>query len=76
MALSEAQAYYLYNVMRLPRGAAVALFNGRDGEWQSGAGLGLRYKTPIGPIRLDVAAPVQGSTGGGVQLYLGIGQAF
>uniref|UniRef100_UPI0035B4E6B7 autotransporter assembly complex protein TamA n=1 Tax=Paenirhodobacter enshiensis TaxID=1105367 RepID=UPI0035B4E6B7 len=49
---------------------------GRDGEWQSGAGLGLRYKTPIGPIRLDVAAPVQGSTGGGVQLYLGIGQAF
>ncbi len=27
------QANYLFNVMRLGRGAAVALFNGRDGEW-------------------------------------------
>ena len=47
-----------------------------DGDWHSGAGLGLRYKTPIGPIRLDVAAPVDGSTGDGPQIYLGIGQAF
>ena len=47
-----------------------------SGEWQSGAGIGLRYKTPIGPIRLDVAGPVSGSTGDGAQLYLGIGQAF
>jgi len=46
------------------------------GEWQSGAGLGLRYNTPIGPIRLDIAAPVSGSTGDGAQIYLGIGQAF
>ena len=35
VALSEAQANYLFNVMRLSRGAAVALFNGRDGEWQA-----------------------------------------
>ena len=35
VALSEAQANYLFNVMRLGRGAAVALFNGRDGEWQA-----------------------------------------
>jgi len=27
------QANYLFNVMRLARGAPVALFNGRDGEW-------------------------------------------
>lgn len=46
------------------------------GAWQAGAGLGLRYDTGIGPIRLDVAAPVSGNTGKGVQLYLGIGQAF
>jgi translocation and assembly module TamA len=46
------------------------------GDWQSGAGLGLRYKTPIGPIRLDVAVPVSGTTGDGPQIYLGIGQAF
>lgn len=47
-----------------------------DGESHAGAGLGLRYKTPVGPIRLDVAMPVSGETGDGVQLYIGIGQAF
>jgi translocation and assembly module TamA len=45
------------------------------GGWHSGAGLGLRYLTPIGPIRFDVAVPVRGGDDG-VQLYLGIGQAF
>ncbi|WP_172961063.1 autotransporter assembly complex protein TamA [Oceaniglobus roseus] len=40
-----------------------------------GAGLGLRYLTPIGPIRLDVAVPV-GGTSNGVAIYVGIGQAF
>ena len=46
------------------------------GAWQAGAGLGLRYNTGIGPIRLDAALPVQGDTGRGLQLYIGIGQAF
>ncbi|OLS44466.1 hypothetical protein BV509_09010 [Rhodovulum sulfidophilum] len=47
-----------------------------DGDWHSGAGLGLRYDTGIGPIRFDIAAPVDGDTGDGVQFYIGIGQAF
>lgn len=42
----------------------------------AGAGLGLRYDTGFGPIRLDVAAPVSGKTGDGVQIYIGLGQAF
>ncbi|HSF65636.1 MAG TPA: autotransporter assembly complex family protein [Paracoccaceae bacterium] len=46
------------------------------GDWHAGAGLGLRYATGFGPIRLDVAAPVGGDTGEGVQIYVGIGQAF
>lgn len=50
--------------------------NFNEGAWHSGAGLGLRYDTGIGPIRLDIAAPVTGDTGDGIQLYLGIGQAF
>jgi len=33
VALNADQANYLFNVMRLARGAVVALFNGRDGEW-------------------------------------------
>ncbi len=47
------------------------------GQPRVGAGLGVRYFTPIGPIRADVALPLmkqQGSSGYG--LYLGIGQAF
>lgn len=46
------------------------------GEWHAGAGVGLRYATPVGPLRLDVAAPIEGRTGDGVQIYIGIGQAF
>ncbi len=49
---------------------------GGNGEWHAGAGLGLRYNTGIGPIRFDVALPAGGDTGDGLQLYLGIGQAF
>jgi translocation and assembly module TamA len=51
------------------------LFSGGSGA-HSGAGIGIRYATAIGPIRFDVAAPVTGSTGSGVQFYLGIGQSF
>ncbi len=35
MPLTEAQAHYLFGVMRLAPGALVALFNGRDGEWSA-----------------------------------------
>ena len=45
-------------------------------NWHAGAGLGLRYATPVGPLRLDIAAPAGGRKGDGVQFYLGIGQAF
>lgn len=46
------------------------------GGWHAGAGLGVRYATPVGPIRLDVAGPVGGNTGDGVQVYVGLGQSF
>ncbi|HMM07828.1 MAG TPA: BamA/TamA family outer membrane protein [Paracoccus solventivorans] len=49
---------------------------GGETDWHAGAGLGVRYDTPVGPLRLDVAGPVGGDTGEGVQLYLGLGQAF
>ncbi|HMO06378.1 MAG TPA: BamA/TamA family outer membrane protein [Paracoccaceae bacterium] len=46
------------------------------GDSHAGAGIGLRYDTGIGPIRLDVAQPVSGRTGRGTQIYVGIGQSF
>lgn len=35
VAVSDEQANYLFNVMRLKPGDAVALFNGIDGEWRA-----------------------------------------
>jgi translocation and assembly module TamA len=49
---------------------------GSSGNWHAGAGIGLRYHTAFAPIRLDIAAPVAGTTGQGLQIYLGIGQSF
>ena len=36
---------------------------GGDSDWHAGAGVGVRYNTPIGPLRFDVAGPVGGDTG-------------
>ncbi len=47
------------------------------GSWHVGVGAGARYYTPIGPIRLDVAFPLNRQPGGNsFELYIGIGQAF
>ena len=49
---------------------------GANSNWQAGAGVGLRYGTSVGPIRLDLAMPVHGAVGSGAQIYVGLGQAF
>lgn len=44
---------------------------------KAGVGIGVRYLTPVGPIRLDVAAPLQRGPGDpAVAVYVGLGQAF
>jgi translocation and assembly module TamA len=56
--------------------------NSGDGKpfsanWRMGAGIGARYYTSIGPIRLDVAVPlIRERSGDSFELYIGIGQAF
>jgi len=48
-----------------------------DSETVVGAGLGLRYYTAIGPIRLDVATPLDRlNDDPEVVVYVGLGQAF
>ena len=51
-------------------------FGADEAAIHSGAGVGVRYETGFGPIRLDVATPVSGDTGDGVQFYVGLGQSF
>jgi translocation and assembly module TamA len=42
-----------------------------------GAGIGLRYFTPLGPLRFDVAVPLNPEDGDpSVAFYVGLGQAF
>lgn len=47
------------------------------GDIRFGAGLGLRYKTTFGPIRVDVATPLNPLPGDSpVVVYVSLGQAF
>ena len=40
-------------------------------------GAGIRYHTPVGPVRLDLATPLSNDAGDpAVQVYIGIGQAY
>lgn len=46
-------------------------------ETRVGAGAGMRYYTPIGPIRFDIAVPVARRPGeDSFEVYIGLGQAF
>lgn len=48
-----------------------------DEGFQVAAGVGLRYFSPVGPIRVDVGVPVNGrEEDDAFQIYLSIGQAF
>jgi translocation and assembly module TamA len=46
-------------------------------EIRVGVGAGMRYYTPIGPIRFDIAVPVDRRQGeDSFEIYIGLGQAF
>jgi translocation and assembly module TamA len=58
-------------------GATASTLNVASDGFQVGAGAGLRYYTPIGPIRLDVAVPVNPRpTDDHYVIYIGLGQSF
>lgn len=67
----EAVAFYDYGMV------GTDTFVDEDSPSHAGAGLGVRYKTGVGPIRVDLATPASGDDAGdSVELYIGIGQAF
>jgi translocation and assembly module TamA len=46
-------------------------------EMRVGAGAGIRYYTPIGPIRLDIAVPTKSRPNqDAFDIYIGLGQSF
>ncbi len=48
-----------------------------DGKFYVGAGVGLRYYTALGPLRIDVATPLtHRDDQPSVAIYVGLGQAF
>lgn len=49
-----------------------------DSKYYCGAGIGLRYFTAIGPLRLDLATPLDPHSRGDspIQIYVSIGQSF
>ena len=50
---------------------------GGETQWHAGAGIGVRYNTGIGPIRLDIGTPASGDNiAKSVAVYIGIGQSF
>jgi Outer membrane protein len=49
----------------------------RFNDWRFGVGIGGRFYTNFGPIRLDVATPINRQPGESrVSVYVSIGQAF
>ena len=64
-------------------GQVSASLNAVPNEFRIGVGAGIRYFTPIGPIRLDVAVPTTRAAGdrltrgyAAFEVYIGLGQAF
>jgi len=59
-------------------GAFEAAWPDFGSDIQYGAGLGVRYYTPLGPMRFDVAVPLnkRDEIDDSFQIYLSIGHAF
>lgn len=54
-----------------------SIFPDFEGEYRWAAGLGFRYYSPIGPVRLDLGFPLNGrDSDDSFQLYVSVGQAF
>lgn len=69
---------YQYNVTGKWWGAAFidsgeAVNNIKDSDIKTGAGVGVRWSSPVGPIKFDIASPIGDKDKHGVQFYIGLG---
>jgi translocation and assembly module TamA len=67
----------LSGVSHIKRCSSATTLHGTTACWAVGAGVGARYYTPIGPLRLDFALPTyRRSNDDKFEVYIGLGQAF
>lgn len=51
-------------------------FNNFSTGYSVGAGVGIRWQSPVGPFRVDLAAPISDNDTGGVRVHLSLGADF
>lgn len=76
--LATGSLEYQYNVTGKWWGAVFvdsgeAVNDIKQSNFKTGAGAGVRWQSPVGPIKLDIAAPVADEHEHGVQFYIGLG---
>jgi len=55
---------------------AGSAFNDFDDDFYHSAGIGLRWHSPVGPIKVDLGFPLDDADRGEVRLHFGIGSSF
>ena len=73
VASTEVEHYFTRNWGMAAFVDAGNAFNGTDYRPQLGAGLGVRWLSPVGMIRVDVGVPVHNAHANGFQLHVVIG---
>ncbi|HCQ8363991.1 TPA: autotransporter assembly complex protein TamA [Klebsiella oxytoca] len=76
--LATGSLEYQYNVSGKWWGAVFvdsgeAVSDIRESNFKTGAGLGVRWQSPVGPIKLDIARPIGDKKEHGLQFYIGLG---
>jgi len=76
--LATGSVEYQYNVTGKWWGAVFvdsgeAVSDIRRSDFKTGAGVGVRWESPVGPIKLDFAVPVGDKDEHGLQFYIGLG---
>lgn len=76
--LANGSLEYQYNVSGKWWGAVFvdsgeAVSDIRESNFKTGAGLGVRWQSPVGPIKLDIARPIGDKEEHGLQFYIGLG---
>ena len=76
--LATGSLEYQYNVSGKWWGAVFvdsgeAVSDIRESDFKTGAGVGVRWQSPVGPIKLDIARPIGDKEEHGLQFYIGLG---